>query len=504
MMRTDKVLVVWLFDESESMKDDREEIRDKFHQIYDELGLATAEATQGKTKSKSKRKSRGRLSDAPLLTSIISYGAKIRPLTDEPTDDVELIKAAIDKIRIDESGEEQMCDAIGRAITEYTRMVKRFKKKLVIIVVSDESGDDGIKVEKTIEVAKDVKAPIYILGRESVFGYPYARVKWQDPEFKLWHWLRINRGPETAFPECLQWNGLHARWDVHNAGFGPYEMVRMAKETGGIFFVLPGEEENLTGTGAHERRKFDFLDMKEYNPLLLSRRAYLESREASDFRKTIGAVIKRLDSNRKEKQNQELNIRLHHYNIKHSEFAREAGLHFQRAAKAMGTLSTAIAMLEKIKPLRAREESARWRAAYDLAHAQCLSYRVRLFQLMLLMDNHMTKKPAPSKPRAGTPNHNEWNIFRSPKQIIPDDSQFARLKKAYNITKSKEDYFNELKTVEDSAREAYQSVVRDHARTPWARRAQQELAWGFGMGIRSNYRNPNYKHVGKKIKIPKF
>jgi hypothetical protein len=505
MMRTDKVLVVWLFDESESMKDDREEIRDKFHQIYDELGLAAKETSAPKTKSKSKSRSkRGRANDAPLLTSIISYGAGLKPLTPEPTDDIQLIKDAIDKIKIDESGEEQMCAAIGRSITEYSRRVLRSKRKLVIIVVSDESGDDGEKVEATIEVAKNVKAPIYVLGRESVFGYPYARVRWVDPEFKLTHWLRINRGPETAYPECLQWNGLHARWDVHNAGFGPYEMVRMAKETGGIFFVLPGEEENLSGIGANERRKFDFLAMKEYNPLLLSRRAYLKEREDSDFRKTIAAVIRRLDSNRKEKQYQELNIRLHHYSIKHTEFAKEAGSQFQRAAKTMGTLSTAIAMLEKIKPLRAREESSRWRAAYDLAYAQCLSYRVRLFQLMLLLDNHMVKKPQPSKPKARTKPHNEWNLRRAPRQIIPDDPQFARLQKAYGIKKSKGEYLGELKIVEDSAREAYQLVIQEHAQTPWARRAQQELTWGFGMAISSRYWNPEYKRVGKSIKIPKF
>ena len=39
MMRTEKVMAVWLFDESNSMKDDQQEIAQKFHKIYEELGI---------------------------------------------------------------------------------------------------------------------------------------------------------------------------------------------------------------------------------------------------------------------------------------------------------------------------------------------------------------------------------------------------------------------------------------------------------------------------------
>src|SRR6185295_15851033 len=37
-----KVLVMWAFDESESMKDDRQEVRDRIERVYTELGLAEA------------------------------------------------------------------------------------------------------------------------------------------------------------------------------------------------------------------------------------------------------------------------------------------------------------------------------------------------------------------------------------------------------------------------------------------------------------------------------
>ncbi|MCH7990404.1 MAG: VWA domain-containing protein, partial [Planctomycetes bacterium] len=288
LMRTQRVLIVWLFDESESMKDDQKEIRQQFHKIYEDLRLVQTKAA--------KQDKRLRKKDI-LMTSIIGYGNGIHPLTPRPTSDIEEIRTAIDKIAIDESGKENLCTAISATVDQYGKMAKGQKQKLVIVVVTDESGDDGIMVEQALDKAKRADASIFILGRESVFGYPFARVRWKDPKYNLTFWLTINRGPETPYPECLQWNGLRARWDVHNAGFGPYEQVRLAKETNGIFFVLPGEEENLVGPGAHDRRKYHFLDMKEYEPSLQSRRQYEGEVAGSEFRRTLWEVIVTLNPN---------------------------------------------------------------------------------------------------------------------------------------------------------------------------------------------------------------
>ena len=88
MMREQKVLVVWLFDESESMKDDQKEIRDKFHQVYEELGIAS--------KNDAKLKKKG--DQDVLLTMIHGFGKEIHPLLAKPTADIPEIQGAIDKI----------------------------------------------------------------------------------------------------------------------------------------------------------------------------------------------------------------------------------------------------------------------------------------------------------------------------------------------------------------------------------------------------------------------
>ena len=490
-MREQKVLVVWLFDQSDSMKDDHKEIAANFHKVYEELGIVQKQDEKLKT----------RIKDQILQTMIVAYGEAVKPMFKEPTADIKVIEDAIKKIPIDETGKENMCSAIQAVADEYGRRVQRDKRKLLIVVVSDESGDDGQLVENTIEKVKKLKAPVYVLGRESVFGYPYARIRWQDPKYHLWHWLQINRGPETAYPECLQWDGLHHRWDVHNSGFGPYEQVRLVKESGGIFFVLPGEEEDLTGEGARERREYAALDMKPYTPMLLPRRDYVETVKHSNFRKTIWDVIVRLNPTKHPylenfPYDKNLNIREHWYSLSPAEFREEAAGEVKKAANAMQLLNTAIGLLERIKPERASERFDRWRANYDLIHAQCIAYRVRLFQFLLAMDDHAAHMPKPKDPKT-----NRWNVGRSRQMIVPDEGQFERLKKAFGIKKSREEYLAYVKAEEDRAVAMYQIVLENHPRTPWARRAKYELDHGFGMHFYEAYRDPNYDR--RDIKLPK-
>ena len=471
LMREQKILVVWLFDESESMKDDQKEIRERFYKVYEELGIVQ--------KSDAKLK----ISDEILLTSIMSFGENVNEHTAKPTANVDEIKKAIDKIQIDESGIENTCSAIQLAINKYRDAARSQRRKLVLIVVSDESGDDGKNIEETIESCKRMKSPVYVLGHYSVFGYPYAHVRWIDPKYKLPHWIQINRGPETPEPECLQFDGLHSRWDVFSSGFGPYEQVRIAKQTGGIFFMLPGNEDNLSGAGTNEQRKFDLLDMREYLPDLSSRQAYVKDRQEHKFREAQWQVVASLNPHK----DQELNMQEHWYSVEPAIFDEQGERTFKRALRAMGMLNDQVRVLDSVKKQRDKETSQRWRANYDLMHAQCLAFRVRLFQLLLSLDQHRKQRPLPTDP-----NNNGWDIHRTKDLLEPDKEQ---------IKQTRVD-FDELKKQNDTARHELEAVVTSHARTPWARRAQFELDHGFGMKFVEIYRNPNYDKL-KEIKIPK-
>ncbi len=493
LMREGPILVVWMFDESESMKDDQKEIRDKFHKIYEELGIA-AKKVGDKRRTNGRRSSRNK---EVLLTQINSFGEKLNALTPKPTADIREVQAAIDEIKIDKSGKENFFNLLDDVLEKFNPMARRDKRRLVVVVVSDESGDDDGAVEDAIAQAKRADSPIYMMGREAMFGYPYARQEWKDPVYQLRHWIRIRRGPETPYPEALQFDGLHHRWRNYNSGFGPYGQVRLAKETGGIFFVLPGKELALSGRAADKQRKYYALDMKEYEPQLVSRVEYVKKvRDPSRFRREIARVILALNPFQEKK----LEIREHWYPVEEEDFDRVAKQEFQKMLFAMQQLKTAVAILEKIKPLRAEEPSQRWRASFDLIYAQCLSYRVRLFQSQLSLDNYLQKYPDTKGFNFPPPRGEEkkgqvvdhWNLERRQKMIEPTERQVK-------LTKIDMDL---LKQHDKLARELYKNVVQEHPKTPWAHVAGEELRYGFGVAFVKRSRSAYYGSA--KIKIPNF
>ncbi|MEY3457230.1 MAG: hypothetical protein RL215_387, partial [Planctomycetota bacterium] len=106
MMRENRVTVIWLFDESGSLEDDRREIRENYYRVYEELGIAAKDDNDLK-----------RGGSDQLLTVVTSYGAEVHEWTPRPTSDVEQVKAAIDKIPVDQTGQENMCQSIAAVIS---------------------------------------------------------------------------------------------------------------------------------------------------------------------------------------------------------------------------------------------------------------------------------------------------------------------------------------------------------------------------------------------------
>ncbi len=502
LLRDKKLLVVWLFDESGSMKDDQKEIANNFQKVYGDLGLALAKKVKKKGKSNRRK---GQDKEFPLLTSVVSYGASVHSLTKKPTSDVNEIRSAILKISEDKSGKENMCTAILKCIKQYTGIVSSQKRKLVFIVVTDESGDDNSLIESAVERTRRFRSPVYILGREAIFGYTYAHVRWFHPGLGHNIWVKVNRGPETAYPENMQWDGLSSRHDAYSSGFGPYAQVRLAKESGGVFFVLPGKEQNLAGAGANEKRKFDFLDMKEYQPLLLPRRDYVTARgRSTKFRSKIWDVIATLNPNENDllpRYDKQLNIKGSFYGGDLKSFKKDAAGQVGKAARSMQLLSQAIAILDNAEKFRATEESQRWRASYDLMRAQCFAYRVRLYQYLLATDDHVAKNPKFVNPKKS----NAWHIGRTPKLIKPDELQYRRLMAAFKMRLTREEYFKKMDELMKEATDRYRYVIAQHPGTPWARLASNDIRQGFGVRYyQFSWNPPKGGGGGKKIVIPKF
>jgi len=150
MLDKGPVLVVWAFDQSESMKDDQQEIRDRVGNVYNQLGIV------------------GDQHNDALLTAVTSYGKGFLDHTNKkPTSKRDEIRQAIDSVPIDDSGEEMMCQAVGRAITLYRDTARR-GRQMCLILVTDESGNrqnNNKFLEQAIAAAKSVGCKIYVLGR---------------------------------------------------------------------------------------------------------------------------------------------------------------------------------------------------------------------------------------------------------------------------------------------------------------------------------------------------
>ncbi len=105
-----------------------------------------------------------------------------------------------------------------------------------------------------------------------------------DPKTKqLWRHRPVRQGPESAMLEQISlpfwYDG--PQYDLIEAGFGPYALSRLARASGGIYFVT-----RFTG----RRMGFDPVRMREYAPDWTRRDQYERAVLSSPLRQ---AVIKR-------------------------------------------------------------------------------------------------------------------------------------------------------------------------------------------------------------------
>ncbi|MEQ8787909.1 MAG: vWA domain-containing protein [Pirellulaceae bacterium] len=453
MLEKGPVLVIWVFDQSESMKDDQAEIRGRIDRVYKELGL-TSKAAGGQ-----------------LTTAVTSYGGNYMRHTEKPTFDISEIRGAITSVPIDPSGKEIMCEAVGRSIHDFRGDAKG--RQMALILVTDESGErenNDRFLEEAIAEAKSSGCKIYTLGRQSVFGYPYAHIRWQHPQTKRWHWLRIDRGPETAFIEQLQTNGFWKRFDAFDAGFGPFEQTRMSKETGGIFFMLPTVEKDLV---QFEKGRYDLEQMRSYKPDLRSKGEQFRDRDQTPLRTALWQVVN-VDLNPYNPASARVIVLRQHFSLDPAEFRQQARAEQQKAVVYLDYLAKVEKFLEENKRLREQEINPRWQGNYDLIYAQVVAFQVRVYEYARYLDYFMANPK--TAPLNNGPNTRlvHWDIHTRPYTFAEDP---------------KEEYQNREKVLAyiKKANELFEIVKKNHPGTPWAARAEWEQRRGYGVDLRPDY-----------------
>jgi hypothetical protein len=477
-----RVVVAWLFDESESMRDDQQAVLSKFDQIMgqlrqrvDDTTASRAEADAGadvaeeEPKKRASRRQR-RTNTEPLRHAIIGFGEQF-DLMEDPTSDMAKISAAVNKLRVDTTGTENTMTAVARTLQRYGPLADE-DLQLMIVLVTDESADDFQNIEEVMTACKRLRVPVFVIGRQAMFGTDRLQYRWVDPQTKDVYWTTIRRGPESAAAEALQWDGLHPRREDQPSGFAPYDLARLTKETGGRYFLLPTAESERV---RQREKAYNFNDIREFSPDYEGRAAYLARRNASRLRSGMAQMIE---------QTRSFGLR-EDFPVNLNELVPAL---VQATAQARERYQVVVNLEKQLRTLqrdRDRDPERRWQANYDLMMAQLVYSQVKLTEYVAFMEQWMAEIRTGQPPvPANKPSADKivsWTITHGPQAIAPD--------KATEKPRAE-------------AKRLLEQVIATYPKTPWADLAADLLGRGFSVRRGEYPRSPLYQERARLV--PKF
>lgn len=446
-----KTLVVWVMDQTASLRKQRQAIHDRLDKIYDELGVLEAAGNSAFARHK----------DKPLLTSVITFGSSVNLRTKEPTDNLAEIKKAILEVDDDNSGVERVFSAIHAAAEKYKffripdEASRSPERNVMIIAFTDEAGSDQQEgLEPTVKICRRYEMPVYVIGVPAPFGRKETLVKWVDPDPKFDQtpqWGEVEQGPESFLPERIKLNFSGAKEDDDpiDSGFGPYALTRLCYETGGIYFAVhPNRNVNravnrgeVDTFSAHLKYFFDPEVMRKYRPDYVSPEEY-KRRVTSN--KSRAALV---EASRQSWLTPMESPTLKFVKRSEPELANALTEAQKDAAKVEPKIEALYGILKLGEADREKENALRWQAGYDLAMGRVLAVKVRTetYNAMLAQAKRGLKFKEEK--------NNTWVL--EPSDEISVGSQLEKLAERAKM------YLNR--------------VVKDHPGTPWAMLAEREL-----------------------------
>ncbi|MCA9242217.1 MAG: VWA domain-containing protein, partial [Planctomycetales bacterium] len=386
--------------------------------------------------------------------------------TRDPTEDIDVVREAVDSIEQDDSGIEHVFTALRAAAVRYRQLRTRDERNIMFIAFTDEAGDDQDQLDATVHLCRRLAIPVYVIGVPAPFGRRETYVKWVDPDPRFDQspqWGRVDQGPESMLPERIRirFSGQGEQESPIDSGFGPFALTRLCYETGGIYFTVhpnrqPGRHVSRRETDVYSSYFAAFFDpqvMRRYRPEYVSAHEYQQRVSSSPLRSALIRAaqlswITPLDQPRRRF-------------VVSSEAALAAAL--TDAQKDAARLEPAFKALYEVllsgEPERKLEIVPRWQAGYDLAMGRVLANRVRAegYNAMLAQ--------AKRGLQFAKGDSNTWIL--TPVEAVQGGSRLERFA--------------------ERARDYLQRVMREHPDTPWAMLAQEELRQPFGWKWEEGY-----------------
>ncbi len=421
-LRENETTVLWLFDASLSLRNRRDAIADRFETIYaqlDELGV---------------------LDKKRLLTVAATYADKTNLLTEEATEDVAEVANKIRAIPDPDTSLENVVTAVSEVTNRFMAHRTKQRRNMMVIVVTDERGDDFQELESVIGKLKRYGIKVYCVGNAAPLGQTKELINWTYDDGFV-EALPVDRGPETVFPELLAlpfWGRGPAR--TLSSGFGPYGLTRLTAETGGLYLL------------AEETAKpFDPAVMRNYAPDYRPI-AVVEAQLKKNLAKQ--ALVRAAMLSQENDKRAALPRPRLVFPGENDTVLRQAITEAQKPMAVVDYQLQELAMILE-QGLRDRDklDSTRWRAEFDLAVGRVSALRARAYGYnTVLAEMKVSPKAFEDK------KNNQWSL-RPSNEIAGGPA---------------------VKKIGDTAREYLSRVVDEHPGTPWADLAAVELSTPMG------------------------
>ena len=397
----------------------------------------------------------------PLLTAVIAYDETAEFLLDPPTGDWRKVKDAWDGIQPSASGRENTFAAIRQALDKYLTFRTDQRREVLIVVVTDEAGDDPQLVDALVETTRRNALPIYCIGSPAPWGQvdPHAANPKAIDATKQDDSAPVH-GPESLFSERVDvrgWSanygynyGERANFDLIDSGFGPFALERLCRASRGQFFAIrpdaggsaysyhgttykywPTGEELRFEVGSASRYAPDYVSDVDYRKLLAANKARQVLHEAAKLPKLVVEDYPSLNFPKgTEAQN-----------------ARNITTAQQFAAKYTPGVDRLYNALAPGEADRDKLTSPRWQAEFDLAMGRASALKARL-------DGYNSMLAALKRGRTfQNASSTQWTLEAA--DVYETESTIRKLA--------------------ERAKLYLERVVKDHSGTPWAKIAEDEL-----------------------------
>ncbi len=427
-----KTLVVWLMDESPSMSLRRTAVAERFANVYKQLGLLDIESKGNALKS-----------------AVVSFGKDFHFISKDATDDVDsLVKLVNENIPNDTSGIENVFAAVEATVKKYRDYRSREHRNCIIVIITDERGDDFDKLDQCIQAAASSSFKVFCVGNAAPFGQEKGYVRWTFPEGDTKD-LPVDQGPETVAPEHVAlpfWGMAAGDLTRMTAGLGPYALTRLCAETQGLYLITDEVR------GVH----FDPAVMRNYLPDYRPIRFYMKDMQANLAKQRL------VDASRKT-LNESLPTPETIFRADTDAVLRTQVSEAQKPLAVLDyKVNEIVTLLEQGEKDRAKIKEPRWQASYDEAYGRALALRVRAFGYnMMLAQMKSTPKSFEKK------GNNTWELVAS-----DEISTGVQVRK-----------------MAQKAQEYLERVVNNHQGTPWAKLAERELSKPLGWSWKEIHRD---------------